>query len=288
MEPTTAAALIGVAGTGLQAYQGGRNIKKTHRYNVKMADYTFNKNLEMWKLQNQYNSPQAQMQRLQEAGLNPHLMYGKGTVGNAQTMPQYVAPQGDFRGQQNVIGSMAQAGLGAAAQAADVENKRIALRAAEIGIETQTLQNGLLELDNEFRKRVDPFRETKEATEATTALYNEQIKRIESGRYKYGVDGASTEYKILFEDLYQRYNEGQFTEQQLQKIISGMAISKIGYGVAKDVLGGALFAKFFTKQSTKSFQPSGYSKNFYRKGKETNLNDMYRGPRTKTINDMYK
>jgi hypothetical protein len=164
-------------------------------------------------------------------------------------MHQYGAPQGDFRGQQNVVGTMAQTGLGAAAQAADVENKRIALRAAEIGIETQTLQNGLLKLDNEFRKRVDPIRETKEETQSAAALYNEQIKRIEAGRYKYGLDGASTEYKILFEDLYQRYNEGQFNEQQLQNIISGMAITKVGYGVAKDVLGGALFAKLFGKKS---------------------------------------
>lgn len=30
----------------------------------------------------QYNSPQAQMERLKAAGLNPNLMYGQGTVGN--------------------------------------------------------------------------------------------------------------------------------------------------------------------------------------------------------------
>jgi len=45
----------------------------------------------MWKMQNEYNSPLNQMKRLKEAGLNPNLMYGKGTVGNATTMPQYQA-----------------------------------------------------------------------------------------------------------------------------------------------------------------------------------------------------
>lgn len=62
-----------------------------NRANKKLTQYSFNKNLDMWKMQNEYNAPKQQMQRLQEAGLNPNLMYGKGTVGNAQTMPQYQA-----------------------------------------------------------------------------------------------------------------------------------------------------------------------------------------------------
>lgn len=36
-----------------------------------------------WNRQNEYNSPAAQMLRLSAAGLNPNLMYGQGTTGNA-------------------------------------------------------------------------------------------------------------------------------------------------------------------------------------------------------------
>lgn len=245
LDPYTASAIVNVAGTGLQAYQGGRNIRRTHKYNRAMAEYTFNKNIEMWRMQNEYNSPQAQMQRLKEAGLNPHLMYGKGTVGNAQTMPQYVAPQGDFRGQQNVIGSMAQVGLSAAAQAADVENKRIALRAAEIGIDAQLLQNGLLKIENDIKKELKNVNIMRGKSEATSQFYNEYIKSIEADRYKYGIDGAKTEYKILFEYLNQEYLNGDLTQQELKNLSRNMAITSLGYGVAKDVLGGALFAKLF-------------------------------------------
>ncbi len=39
--------------------------------------------LEFWNMQNQYNSPQAQMARFKEAGLNPNLIYGQGNSGNA-------------------------------------------------------------------------------------------------------------------------------------------------------------------------------------------------------------
>lgn len=47
--------------------------------------------LEFWNLQNAYNAPDAQMQRLKAAGLNPHLVYGgssggaSGTAGGFQT-----------------------------------------------------------------------------------------------------------------------------------------------------------------------------------------------------------
>jgi len=40
-------------------------------------------NLEFWAMQNEYNSPQQQMQRFKDAGLNPNLIYGQGSAGNA-------------------------------------------------------------------------------------------------------------------------------------------------------------------------------------------------------------
>ena len=81
--PTMAGKVLGTVGSAVL----GNYLQK--RSNKKLAQYSFNKNVEMWKMQNQYNAPKQQMLRLQEAGLNPNLMYGKGTVGNATTMPQY-------------------------------------------------------------------------------------------------------------------------------------------------------------------------------------------------------
>lgn len=63
--------------------------KLQRNQNKKLAQYTHDKNIEMWKMQNKYNSPKEQMARYTQAGLNPNLIYGKGTPGNAQTMPQY-------------------------------------------------------------------------------------------------------------------------------------------------------------------------------------------------------
>lgn len=41
-----------------------------------------------WNMQNEYNSPAAQMARLKAAGLNPNLVYGNGAQATAQSMPR--------------------------------------------------------------------------------------------------------------------------------------------------------------------------------------------------------
>ena len=47
----------------------------------------------MWNLQNEYNSPQAQMKRFEEAGLNPALIYSQGNPGNATNAPVKGVPE---------------------------------------------------------------------------------------------------------------------------------------------------------------------------------------------------
>lgn len=64
-----------------------------YHYNKKLAEQQNQYNLNMWNLQNEYNSPQAQMKRLEEAGLNTALMYGQGSTGNAAHAPEQVTPQ---------------------------------------------------------------------------------------------------------------------------------------------------------------------------------------------------
>lgn len=75
--------------------------KKTNKANMELAKYqnewqtqenekAYQRNLQMWNLQNEYNSPTQQMARLRSAGLNPNLVYGSGVTGNsAGSAPQY-------------------------------------------------------------------------------------------------------------------------------------------------------------------------------------------------------
>lgn len=71
-----------------------KNVKDTNSAQMQLAQYQFDKALEMWNMNNEYNSPSSQMQRLKEAGLNPNLVYGNGSVvGNSSSSaPSYDAP----------------------------------------------------------------------------------------------------------------------------------------------------------------------------------------------------
>lgn len=70
-----------------------RIAKLNNKANFKLAQYQFDKNLDMWYRQNAYNTPAAQMQRFADAGLNPNLIYGQGSAGNASSAPSYQAPE---------------------------------------------------------------------------------------------------------------------------------------------------------------------------------------------------
>lgn len=64
---------------------GGRDWSDTttaaYNYLMKQQEQAYN--LELWKLNNEYNSPAAQMQRYQDAGLNPNLIYGQQNTASA-------------------------------------------------------------------------------------------------------------------------------------------------------------------------------------------------------------
>lgn len=72
------------------------NTDQTIEANKKMSEYAYSKDLQMWNMQNQYNSPTAQMQRFKDAGLNPNLIYGQGSPGNATQLPKYQAPRSEY------------------------------------------------------------------------------------------------------------------------------------------------------------------------------------------------
>lgn len=91
MDPTVAAAMAsGGASAGAATVGGITGLltnKKNRSWNNRQAEKQRAFQQEMWNAANVYNSPMAQMNRFKEAGLNPHLIYGKGTPGNAAGSP---------------------------------------------------------------------------------------------------------------------------------------------------------------------------------------------------------
>lgn len=102
MEPVTTAAAItaGVSALsgGAQAYATGKQNKKSRAFSREMYEKTKADNLKFWDMQNQYNSPEAQMERLKSAGLNPNMVYDKGgAVQSAGNIPTPDVQGGQFR-----------------------------------------------------------------------------------------------------------------------------------------------------------------------------------------------
>lgn len=85
MDPVGLGALINVAGNVATAQANQSNAMQQDRVNTRRAyeQYQIQKKdaIEFWNMQNSYNAPEAQMQRLEAAGLNPALMYGQGSGG---------------------------------------------------------------------------------------------------------------------------------------------------------------------------------------------------------------
>lgn len=86
------AAAAGLAGTGGQMVAMGKMNRKTRSWNEKMMHRQRDWALADYAMQNEYNSPAAQMARLKAAGLNPHLVYGNGADAQGGTVRSVDTP----------------------------------------------------------------------------------------------------------------------------------------------------------------------------------------------------
>lgn len=55
---------------------GGASARKQYQYQSKLMDKQNQQQIDFWKMNNEYNTPFNQRARLEQAGLNPDLMYG--------------------------------------------------------------------------------------------------------------------------------------------------------------------------------------------------------------------
>lgn len=101
MEPSAAGSLVnfglGMANQSLEQFQNAQSRK----WSEKMYDRQLNDNLNLWHIQNAYNTPAAQMARLKDAGLNPNLIYGNAAAGGAassMSAPNAQRPEFKTRG----------------------------------------------------------------------------------------------------------------------------------------------------------------------------------------------
>lgn len=87
MNPAVLASLISGGGSLLSSGLNLIGVNMANQANMKLAEYQADRNLELWNLNNEYNTPAKQMERYKAAGLNPNLIYGNGSssAGNSSS-----------------------------------------------------------------------------------------------------------------------------------------------------------------------------------------------------------
>lgn len=91
MAPWLLPGVIAAGQIGSQAYnnaQQGKMNRQTRAWNERMWQYNRDAALQDWNMMNEYNHPSAQMKRLREAGINPHTVYGQGSVATTTNQPR--------------------------------------------------------------------------------------------------------------------------------------------------------------------------------------------------------
>lgn len=203
--------LVGLAGSYLQ-----------HKYNQKLSEQQFNQNVAMWNMQNEYNSPIAQRQRLIEAGLNPALMYGNGggSTGNATQMPQYQSFGQNIT--QNLLSGMQMAQISANIRKTNAEAEKQELENPYVGATAQAI------LDNYIAN-----------TDLTKEQKNKAIveqKQLWKSMEKMDIDIAEANKRIdlMNEDIQLRKAQAKteeerqkLTEAEKQLVVLQQAIAKV-------------------------------------------------------------
>ena len=83
---------LGSIGAIGSIFTGGASARKQYQYQSKLMDKQNQQQIDFWNMNNKYNAPINQRARLEQAGLNPDLMYGgSGSMYQSQ-MPSAASP----------------------------------------------------------------------------------------------------------------------------------------------------------------------------------------------------
>jgi len=196
------------AGAGLyDSYQNRKaareNTDKTIAAQKEEAELAYQRSLEQWSMQNAYNTPEAQMARYRNAGLNEHLIYGQGNSGNAGSPAPYQPANLQYRYQAAGYGAAIQTILPTLMQVGSwMQNMRMSeVQMDKMTTDTersQQLIDYLIEANPKLIRKLDNdlsiFPYQKEAQKWAAAQGNQKLAdMVQDYRYKYGED--------LFRDL---------------------------------------------------------------------------------------
>jgi len=186
--------------------------KRQQNYNQRVYERNRNDALSDWNMQNEYNSPEAQMRRFKEAGLNPNLIYGSGTSSPSSPIKQ--SESGSFQAtpmkiDQGAIGDSINTYYNVQKQQAEIDNMKTA---------NEVMEKNKLLMDQRISSTMwDSYLKSIGYTQKTLDY---DIKKAQSPALKWmpqtHLDNLVKEGKIKDADLQTKNMYNKFQSQLLQ------------------------------------------------------------------------
>ena len=292
MDPIVGGALAGGAIDFIGGLFGNRARKRESQRQREWSE-------SMWNRQNAYNTPAMQIKRLKEAGLNPALMYGQGTVGNAEKALPYQQAQLESVGANFAQSAAAGAQTALAKSQEKLNNANAAyqgiagsVKAGEFGIAKELAQYTMDNLTADtLKKGIEATNIAVDTTlkESQINLNTEQKEQVKAQTQKIIEDTNLT--KTIIEKDYGKYGKNTF--ENVETMLKGVGVNPES---ALDVLGTlsavsiarnpAAMGKLAGKAASKAGQAYNAIKSFFKRkfGKQTKTekavgNWKYVGPK---------
>ena len=174
------------------AITGGASARKQYQYQSKLMDKQNNFALSMYNMDNRYNSPVMQRARLEEAGLNPNLMYGNGGIQNTSSGAPGSAsgqsPHVDYGKPSDAISNVMQYALvNAQADKLNQESQLLAERAESEATSRELMKaNARLAASRSLGQDIDNrFAEDRRWLENEALEYSNSLKKMDLQSYQY-------------------------------------------------------------------------------------------------------
>lgn len=219
--------LGGLANAGASVYsqvQTNKNIDKqlaaqkqeneaTREYNMNLAKQQNQWNIEQWNRENAYNTPSAQKQRIQDAGLNADMLYGQGTLQNtAASSPQMTSGAAATPMDWSALGSKRAVGDTVINDVLQQELLRAQIDKIKSETEGQTISNDIQDFEREI---VEVMRE--EGYKGTFAYARVSLEEYTAKLAKQNFTSEIKKYEFIEEQLRHNKVVNEFEESLNEK-----------------------------------------------------------------------
>lgn len=206
------------------------------KHNRQLAESQNAANERYLQEQLQYNSPVSQMRRFQEAGLNPHLIYGQGNPGNQSQSLTYpdIKPT-DYQGAFQNIGPLLNQSLltQSQVQATDAKTRQTYVMTQLNELQKRVLEKNPLLDQAGFKAIIDALKSSAEikGSEATlkgieSGFYKKTIEKEGEGEYYKGTIGEMKLWKE-FDLLEQRFKLGSLDAKLKAQVVTSKEFQNV-------------------------------------------------------------